>query len=522
MPVSLVLAALSAFLCALALPNEIFMAGLWPVGFIAVLPLIAALRASPTPRRAALVGAVFGTLHHCLTSYWLFFYRGFALWTLGSTALGYAVVYAVAALYGWHCLHRGNAAYRAFFFALGWTAFEYFKSTGFLGYPWGLLPYSLTSLPVFLQIADITGVYGLSFLLSYVSAAVSELFVMNVENHVMRMIFQRHLAFAILLLALTIGYGSARLATDFPVKGRLRAGLVQQNTDPWIAGEAAVLEANVRLAKKALEENSAAGGEIPNLIVFSETSFRRPYAEYRNWFKTHPKGLSLAQLLDSSGASLLTGAPVILDWDTYAATNSTLFLRPDGTLSASYAKMHPVPFAEAIPLWEYEWFRKFMRETVGLQSGWVMGDRIQLFEIQGSDNRIFRFATPICFEDAFAGLAGKYYAAGADLLVNLTNDSWSRRKSAQYQHWAIARFRAIEHRRTLVRSTNSGVSSVIDAWGINIIEFPQFEAYSQVVTIPVHYPVVATLYSRFGDWFAILCALLFALKTVITSTEEKR
>ena len=362
MPVSLALAALSAILCALALPNEVFISGLWPLGFIAILPLIVALKASATPRRAALVGAVFGSLHHCLTSYWLFFYKGFAFWTLGSTAVGYAIVYAVAALYGWYCLHRGNAAYRALFFALGWTAFEYFKSTGFLGYPWGLLAYSLTSLPVFLQIADVTGVYGLSLLLSYFSAALSELVVINGGSS-RKSIFPRHLAMALVCTVLILAYGSARLSANFPIRGTLRAVLVQQNTDPWVAGEAATLDANVRLARRAIDENAAAGGEVPNLIVFSETSLRRPYAEYRSWFASHPKELSLAALLRSSGASLLTGAPVVLDWETYRATNSTLLILPDGTLAASYAKMHPVPFAEAIPLWEYEWFRKFMREN---------------------------------------------------------------------------------------------------------------------------------------------------------------
>jgi apolipoprotein N-acyltransferase len=218
----------------------------------------------------------------------------------------------------------------------------------------------------------------------------------------------------------------------------------------------------------------------------------------------------------------MTGAPIILDWETYAATNSTILVKSDGSFAASYAKMHPVPFAEAIPLWEYEWFRKFMRKTVGLESGWVMGDHIQLFDARGSGGKIFRYATPICFEDAFASLARDYYAAGADLLVNLTNDSWSRKKSAQYQHWAIARLRAIENRRTLVRSTNSGVSSVVDAWGLSIVEFPQFEAHAEVVSIPVYAPNNPTIYARLGDWFALLCALLFTLRTVINFTEAKR
>ena len=135
MPAPIFLAALSSALCALSLPNEIFMTGLWPVGFFAILPLIIALKKSSTPGKAALVGAVFGFLHHSFTSYWLFFYKDFAFWTLGSTAIAYSIVYAVAAMYGWFCLNSGNKAFRTLFFAFGWTAFEYLKSSGFLGYP---------------------------------------------------------------------------------------------------------------------------------------------------------------------------------------------------------------------------------------------------------------------------------------------------------------------------------------------------------------------------------------------------
>ncbi|HAP55672.1 MAG TPA: hypothetical protein DCQ16_07200 [Spirochaetaceae bacterium] len=121
----------------------------------------------------------------------------------------------------------------------------------------------------------------------------------------------------------------------------------------------------------------------------------------------------------------------------------------------------------------------------------------------------------MCFEDAFAELCRRYFLQGADLLINLTNDSWSRTRSAQIQHWAIARFRAIENRRTLVRSTNSGVSCVVDPWGRSLVELPQFEAGTMLVRVPVYADSGLSVYGRFGDWFALLCLLLLVFAAVL-------
>ena len=517
MPAMILLSAFSALLCAVSLPNEVFLTGVWPLGFISLLPFYLALKQATTPRRAALAGAVFGGLHHALTSYWLFFYKDFAFWTLGSTTLAYAVVYAFIAMYGNFLIRNESPSYRPFIFAIGWASFEYLKSTGFLGYPWGLVPYSLTSMPIFLQISDITGVYGLSFLLALSSAvgaeAVSNRYALRSERRVV-LNASLFLAFSFVLV---LAYGIVALSMPIPQKASLRATLIQQNTDPWISGELPALSSNIELARKANEENKAVSGQPIDLFVFSETSLRRPFLDYRQWFAANPKADPLLSFMADSGAELLTGAPIVLDWDTYEATNSVILLSPDGQQIDSYAKMHPVPFAEAIPFWEFAWFRNFMKNVVGLDSGWVMGKRLTLFPIipKSGNGKTIRFATPICFEDAFADLCRQYFLEGADLLINLTNDSWSRKKSAQIQHWAIARIRAIENRRTLVRSTNSGVSCVVDAWGRIIYDMPQFEAAAITVDIPIYETPRPTIYTSFGEWFAKLCTLLLVGRAII-------
>ena len=521
---TMVLPLFSAILCAISIPNEILLSGFWPLGFMALIPFYLALTSVKTPRQAAFAGAVFGACHHALTSYWLFFYRGFAFWTLGTSAAAYAVVYAVLGLYGHFILRSESPSYRPFVFALGWASFEFLKSTGFLGYPWGLIPYSLSAVPLMLQTADTMGVYGISFLLALSSGIGAEYFLARKSPLKPMRDWTRGAAFLFILTCLVMTYGLVIRLAPIPLKATLRTTLVQQNSDPWVAGELPTLQTNVALAREAFEANRATKGDPVDLIVFSETTLRRPFAEYKDWFGKNPGADPLLPFIAESGALLLTGAPVVLNWETWESTNSVLLISPQGELIDSYAKVHPVPFAEAIPLWEYSWFRTFMQEVVGLESGWVMGSSLTIFSLspKSAPAGTVRFATPICFEDAFADLCRQYFLDGADLLINLTNDSWSLKKSAQIQHWAIARIRAIENRRTLVRSTNSGLSCVVDPWGKVLWEMPQFEAKSITVDVPVYEPSIPTIYTRYGEWFAKLCTLLLAFRFIMDYIRFRR
>lgn len=572
---NLLLAVFSAVLSGLSIPNELFLYGCWPLGFISLCPLYIALCRAKSPGQAAVAMGTFGALQHAITSYWLFFYKDFALWTIGATTVAYFFVYELVGLYASFLLRSDARAFRPFIFALFWVCFEYLKSTGFLGYPWGLIPYSMTSIPVMLQIADVTGVYGVSFVLALSSAAAGELAMkanpsvpLNVADGPFAAAGRsiavgtaaaetragdRRLAaggpagrpadrrssdgrgrgasgvtgaldpslmntfvFCACLVLLTLGYGLYSEGKTYSTKGSVRMLLVQQNTDPWIAGEKAAIASNLTQADRTLEANRAQGGAPIDMTVFSETSLRRPYKDFKPWYWENPKEKPLIPYILSSDAPLLTGAPVVLDWDTESMTNSVILLSKEGDLVDSYAKMHPVPFAEAIPFWEYGWFRTFMQQVVGLDSGWTMGSKFTRFTVplHATPGTSVTFSTPICFEDAFSDLCRRYILLGADLLVNLTNDSWSRTKSAQIQHWAIARIRAIENRRTLVRSTNSGVTCVVGPHGEVLFEMPQFQPYSAIVDVPVFYSDAMTIYTTYGDWFSWLCLIGVAILAV--------
>lgn len=502
---NIALALSAAVLMSLALPNEVFSFGFVPLGFVALVPLYVLLVDTADYRTSALLTGIFGAVQHAFSSYWLWFFKDFRVWTLGSTTIAYGVIYAVLGLYLALLIRRTGRA-RPLAFALLWTAFEYLKSTGFLGYPWGLLPYSLTTCLPLLQIADITGVYGISFVLALANAAIAEVVLTARKQVGQRRELQPSLGYVGIALALTAGlalYGVFRMGRPIPEIGRFKALLVQQNADPWEVGEEKTLSENIKLAKSALVE----AGEVPDIILFSETTLQRPYEDFRTFYTKKPRNDPLIPFIKETGTWLFTGAPIILDWDSLAGTNSVILIAPDARQVASYAKVHPVPFAEAIPFWDYAPFRLFIQKVVGLESGWVMGTKFTIFELP-TERGTYRFGAPICFEDAFAGVCREYFKGGADLLLNLTNDSWSKTRSSEIQHWAAARFRAIEYRRTLVRSTNGGLSCVVGPYGEVRAELPLFEACSRIVEVPVCRDSKPTAYYLYGDWFALLSLLL--------------
>jgi apolipoprotein N-acyltransferase len=520
----------SAVLMALSLPNEVFKYGFPPLGFIALVPLWAVLLECESYGAAAFTTAIFGSLQHALSSYWLYFFKGFAFWTLGSTTIAYGVVYAVFGLYLGFFARKGGLG-RPLAFAALWGVFEFMKSNGFLGYPWGLLAYTQTRILVLLQIADITGVYGISAVLALCNAVIVELLIgLGVSSsdfaplasyRIARRAFSARLrlsysAYVLAILALCLGYGTVRLSQTPPIKAHFKALMVQQDVDPWNTGDTAALEANIRLSKEALARSP---GVKPDIILFSEMSLGAPYQGNYDYYSSEPPSMPFIPFIRATGAYVFTGAPDVLSWQPLSAMNAVILIDPNARLVASYGKVHPVPFAESIPFWEYAPFRHFMQRVVGLDSGWTVGTKYTVFTLPTKDGDV-RFGAPICFEDAFPSVCRQFFLRGADLLVNLTNDSWSTTESAEIQHWAAARFRSIEFRKTLVRSTNGGLSCVVGPHGELQMELPFFKPESRIVDVPVYASPFPTIYERFGDWFAEFLLLLSAVWAIILIAKD--
>jgi apolipoprotein N-acyltransferase len=557
----LVLAVLSALLSTLALPNELATYGNPVLGFVCLVPLFAALRESRSNRFSAILGAVFGGVSHSTASYWLAYFHDYAFWTLGTTTLAYMLVYAIVGWYLGFFLRLGHergslgGAYRPVAVAAAWTAWEFLKSYGFLGYPWGLIAYAESPVLPLIQIVDRFGVYGVTFLLALANAAVFETlpflgrwrfrareetpnrpttlaprFRAFPEARVLPASALGAIwGFFAILAAASLCYGFSVLAKPEKEAKSVRAVLVQQDRDSWTVDSPGEAITAMRISQDLARRGIAKLASPPDLVIWSETTLLRPYTNRDgapdSYFSVNPPGDSLRSFLRETGASLITGAPEILNYETWDATNSVILVSPEGRLLDSYAKIHLVPFAEVIPLWEYGWFRDFMSKAVGLGGGWIPGTRYTVFKAPLRAGGEFSFGAPICFEDAFPDVCRRFVLEGADALVNLTNDSWSQTVSAETQHFVSARFRAIENRTTLVRSTNAGLTCVVDPEGRILGSLPFFTPDSLPVSIPVYGRKGFTAYTILGDWlpFAFILILIGdMIRLRFTSSKPRR
>ena len=151
---------------------------------------------------------------------------------------------------------------------------------------------------------------------------------------------------------------------------------------------------------------------------------------------------------------------------------------------------------------------------------WNPGTEYKVFGIKNSEGKTVNFTVPICFEDAFLAVCLNLHNAGSEVLINITNDSWSKTKSAEYQHFVVAHFRAIELRTTLVRSTNSGYSVVVDPKGNVIASLPLFKAESLYTEVPV-YEHKKTFYASYKDWFPIMMFLILIFNIFLEKRRAK-
>ncbi len=235
---------LSSVLLPLALPNEFFggavkLLGHQPneglywgnafLGLICIAPLFYAVSRAPSFTFAARLGVLFGAVSTALSSFWLMFFQGFSVWTYGGVILGYMGYNALLFpfLLGFS---RVSQRFRPFLLAVAWCVYEYFKSVGFLAYPWGLVAYPVGNILPLIQFVDITGVWGLSFLMALVNALVADLALTG-----WRPLFVRQAAFLLVLVACVFGYGIYRLATPIPHGATATLLLSQQNMNPWTA-----------------------------------------------------------------------------------------------------------------------------------------------------------------------------------------------------------------------------------------------------------------------------------------------
>ena len=496
----------SAVLLSLGISNEYLHFGSALFGIIALIPLYTAFCISPTRRRTAwMFGALIAFVHLC-SSFWLAYFENFAIFTLGASSVAYLFL---GFLFG-HWFYYGMKlplSLRPFAFAGLWTLWEWFKGSGFVAYPWGSLSMTTLSLRPLIQIADITGVWGITFLIALISALLAEIIRAAARltagfSKPQGRPLLRPLAFTAALLLLINGYGLFRIYQKRTPQQNLNLVLVQQNTDPWVSGLDLFFD-NLYNTQQLTEQAITESPVKPDLIVWNESSLAYGYDQFQDYYRRLPFKESFTDFLQRMDIPILTGSPLLQDAEREKYSNAVYLIAADGTVLDTYSKIQLICFAEYIPFIDHPFVQRFFDSLVGFSSGWAPGTEYKAMTFTAQNGNDIRFAAPICFEDAFPTLCADLHNQKSNILINLTNDSWSKTASAEYQHFAIAYFRAIELRAPLVRSTNGGYTCVVDPVGTVTASLPLFTAEALSVSIPI-YPYRRTFYAQWKDWLPAL------------------
>ena len=496
----------SAVLLSLGIPNEYLYFGSAFFGVIALIPLYTAFCRCPARRRTALMfGAMIALVHLC-SSFWLAYFENFAIFTLGASTAAYLFLGFLFGHWFYYAM-KLPLGLRPFAFAGLWTLWEWFKGSGFVAYPWGSLSMTTLSLRPLIQIADITGVWGITFLVALISALLAEIIRATAKlttgfskPHGRPLL--RPLAFTAALLILINGYGLFRIYQKRTPQQNLHLVLVQQNTDPWGYGLDLFFD-NLYDTQKLTEKAISESPVKPDLIVWNESSLAYGYDQFQDYYRRLPFKESFTDFLQRMDIPILTGSPLLQDAEREKYSNAVYLIAPDGTVLDTYSKIQLICFAEYIPFIDHPFVQRFFDSLVGFSSGWAPGTEYKAMAFTAQNGNDIRFAAPICFEDAFPTLCADLHNQKSNILINLTNDSWSKTASAEYQHFAVAYFRAIELRTPLVRSTNGGFTCVVDPIGNVTASLPLFTADALSVSVPI-YPYRRTFYAQWKDWLPAL------------------
>jgi apolipoprotein N-acyltransferase len=494
----------SGALFALAYPAS----GWWPLAFVSLVPLLLEMWRE-SAASAAWLGASWGAGFFTLLLSWLYpFFRHYGrlgpLPSAGALAVlvSYLAVYpGLFALLGSRLLRRYGSAGMGLLPML-WVALEWIRGHALSGFPWGLAGYALVPCLPLVQISSVTGVYGVSFLVVLANTAIAGVVLGSLERFRGAFLIASAAALALAGAAIFGVLEMSAPAGDGPatVVGVVQAGIPQD--EKWSAEAAsAILEKHRRMTEEAAAEGA-------RLILWPESSSPFPLSRPR-WREgaveieaDQSYRETLASLARRLGAAILFGT---VDYreerGEVRPVNAAALVRPDGSWAAPYAKMHLVPFGEYVPLAPLLSFVN--RIAQGAIGEFVPGRR---FVVARADS--LSVGTSICYEMIFPELVRRFPLRGAEVLTNLTNDAWFGETAGPYQHLQMAVLRAVENRRYLIRAANTGISAIVDPRG-RVLDRTDLEV-SRVLTGRIRPVKARTLYTRCGDVFAILCAILAA------------
>jgi apolipoprotein N-acyltransferase len=497
-PMNWGLAVVTGFLLTGAFPRL----GLSWLAWIALVPLLFSIRQQSRIDSFRL-GIVAGLSHNLTLMYWLVNTMqtyGQLPWYLGIGAL-FLLCFYLSLYTGIFALGSNWCAWQRkgslLFIPLLWVGLEYIRSFFLTGFPWELLGYSQYRHLGIIQIADITGVYGVSFLIVLVNATIFKIWgSLKTAPHFLKdKAIWGPLAFLAALLTLNWLYGAWRIQTidrEIAAATYRNIAIIQGNIPQDQKWEPSFQRASTQ---KHITLSKAARKNDPELVVWPETA--TPFYFIHN----APLTQMVQNGIRSTGAAFLIGSPFFaMTPEGPKYYNSAFLIDADGDIIGQYDKSHLVPYGEYVPL--KKWM-PFLGKMVAQVGDFQAGEAGAILKWKNE-----RIGVQICYEIIFPELSRASVNNGATLLVNLTNDAWYGRSSAPYQHFSMVTLRAIENRRSLIRAANTGISGCIDPAGRVLKATELFKDATPTCRVPIL--KTFSLYSRIGDAFAIF-SLLMAL-----------
>ena len=466
---------LCAFIASLAFPGPLSDSGWGIISFFSLIPvfcLVNRARWSHLP----FLGIVYGFFFFIFYNYWLSTFHPLAILIAPVLkSIQYIPLFIFLKLATSKLATSFFGKYSYIVQSLFYVSYLFLTQQGFLGYPYGNLSSAVTSFTVFIQIADITGIWGICLIMT-----VSQSLAAKIITERKAGVYYTDIMVVVSIYLAILIYG-------------MFAFWHYDNLEPD------------RVVRIAFEED-------PDIIAWSETAF----VPSVTWNMAYPASNARSRLCEefvnfglSLPVPLVTGNPegVIADeslppylpdgtwnWKKY----NTVILFSDGEVKETYRKQHLVPFTEHFPYEEeFPWLYELL--LANDYNWWEEGEEATVFEYDG-----IHFSTPICFEDTFGYLSADFVRNGADFLLNMTNDVWSGAVPAEVQHMQLALFRAIENRRPLLRSTNSGITCLITPDGQVVEPLDPFTQDWHIYEVPVYENAGLTFYTRFPDLFACL------------------
>jgi apolipoprotein N-acyltransferase len=493
---------------ALGFPSFIADWGWAPFAWISLVPVVILIRRIPW-WSSPLWGAVYGYITYALFNFWLATFNPVSFVLVPTIYAGwFFMLFPILTL-----LDRTFTRFGWLAQAIAWVTFDVIRTKGFIAYSYGVIGYSQYGWRSLISIADIFGVMGVSFLVVIPSFLIggwlAETGFLSTDGGITpkkgwTMPSRRWKisggVWAVLMLAANV-YGIVT-KVDYSESPTWRPALIQHNVNTWLSGIDAW-----RIALDALiEESEEALKEKPDAVIWSETAFV-PAIEWHLQYRRDRERVALIQRLqefleDQDVPFIIGNNDAVQDAGKRVEYNAVL--RFDGKdIVGKYRKIHLVPFSEHFP-----YAKTFPRLMEYIQSQgtplYGKGTEYTVWDLEDDGPKV---SPLICFEDTFGYLSRNFVREGAEVLVNVTNDSWSPEPACAIQHQNMAIFRSVENRRSMVRATTAGLTSVIDPNGKILAKLEPFTQDYLIAEVPV-YTGHTTIYNRWGDWFEKLLLIL--------------